>query len=52
MPNTNPAVLIYSDPCSSYWLKNAVKDALQRDPIDAIADAEALVALLREVYGF
>lgn len=32
---------------ASYWLKNAIKTALQRDPVDAVNDAEILVQVLR-----
>jgi hypothetical protein len=32
----------------SYWLKNALRDALDRDPVDAVSDAELLAAALRQ----
>lgn len=38
---------ILSDPSASFWLKQAVRDALSRDPVDAITDAEILVAVLQ-----
>jgi len=31
----------------SYWLKNALRQALQRDPVDASRDAELLAGALR-----
>lgn len=31
---------------TSNWLKKALTDAMDRDPIDALADAEALVKML------
>lgn len=34
-------------PCSSFWLKNALKTALDRDSLDALRDAETLVKLLK-----
>lgn len=33
---------------TSYWLKNAIKTALQRDPVDAVKDAELLTEILRQ----
>lgn len=36
---------ILSDPSSSYWLKNAIRDLEQRDPVDASNDALALAKL-------
>jgi hypothetical protein len=38
---------ILNDPAASFWLKQAVRDSLQRDPIDALADAVALSVVLR-----
>ena len=38
---------IQADPCSSYWLQEAVRVCMQRDCLDALVDAEALVSLLR-----
>lgn len=32
-----------ADFCESYWLKDAKKSLIQRDPLDAIRDAEALL---------
>lgn len=31
----------------SYWLKDALRSALKRDPMDAAADAELLAEVLR-----
>lgn len=39
---------IIADPCATYWLKEQVRRCLTSDPVDALADAEALVALLRQ----
>ena len=39
---------VLNDFSASYWLKNALSSALQRDPIDASRDAELLARLLRE----
>lgn len=36
---------------ASYWLKAALKDALKRDPVDALNDAEYLVDLLNERFN-
>ena len=37
---------IFQDPSASYWLKNALRLALLRDPADAANDAEVLCRLL------
>jgi len=39
---------ILSDPCASFWIKNALRSALERDPVDALNDAELLVNVLQE----
>jgi hypothetical protein len=33
---------------STFWLKRTLASALERDPVDAVADAEALARALRE----
>ena len=38
---------ILADFAASYWLKDALKSALKRDPVDALADAEVLVRALK-----
>jgi hypothetical protein len=30
------------DPCSSYWLKQRIKELRERDPFDALRDIETL----------
>jgi hypothetical protein len=35
------------DPATSFWLLRALDVAAQRDPIDALADAELLAQILR-----
>jgi hypothetical protein len=37
---------ILADPCCSRWLKDALRAALARDPIDAAGDAEVLAEVL------
>lgn len=37
-----------SDPAASFWLKDALRSALARDPVDAANDAEVLFRLLDE----
>lgn len=37
---------ILLDPSCSFWLKNALETALQRDPVDAANDAELLAKVL------
>jgi len=39
---------ILADFSASYWLRLALASALERDPVDAVADAESLVVALRE----
>ena len=38
---------ILNDFSASYWLKNALKTALERDPVDAAHDAEVLADTLK-----
>ena len=35
--------------CTSTWLKNAILASLDRDPVDALHDAEALVRIMSDV---
>ena len=37
---------ILADPAASSWLKEALKSALERDPVDALNDALALAGTL------
>jgi hypothetical protein len=39
---------VLSDPAASFWLKDALRSALGRDPVDAANDAEVLAELLEE----
>ena len=41
-----PIPEILADPAASSWLKNALREALSRDPVDAANDAEILAKLL------
>lgn len=38
---------LHRDPAVRYWVKRAVETALDRDPVDALQDAELLVRVLR-----
>ena len=40
------AILV--DVSASSWVKDALRSALERDPVDALNDAETLVKALRE----
>ena len=42
------ALQILSDPCASFPLKAALRTFLDRDPVDALNDAEVLTKALRE----
>ena len=37
---------VLADPAASFWLKDALRSALLRDPVDAANDAEILAQLL------
>ena len=37
---------VLRDPAGSFWLKDALRSALARDPVDAANDAEVLARLL------
>ncbi|WP_093255386.1 hypothetical protein [Rubrimonas cliftonensis] len=39
---------VLSDYAASFWLKHALRTALDRDPIDAARDAEILARVLAE----
>jgi hypothetical protein len=41
---------ILEDPAVSYWLKDAIKAAYERDPVDALRDARRLLKMLAERY--
>jgi hypothetical protein len=44
----NDVADILQDPSASDWLKNALRAALERDPVDALNDALALAGALEE----
>lgn len=37
---------VFRDPSASFWLKDALRSALARDPVDSANDAEVLARLL------
>lgn len=39
---------ISNDPAASNWLKAALQGALERDPVDAVNDAQILLEALQE----
>jgi hypothetical protein len=41
---------ILADPGVSYWLKDAISTAYDRDPVDAVRDARCLLKMLGERY--
>lgn len=45
-PAAPDAQEILASPSTSFWLKDALQAALQRDPVDAANDAELLAAVL------
>ena len=45
---TDKILAALADQSTTYWLRDAIKSALARDPVDALRDAETLASLLRE----
>jgi hypothetical protein len=41
------ALKVTEDPAASYWLKNALIEAINRDPVDAAQDAAVLSRILK-----
>jgi hypothetical protein len=41
------ALKVTEDPAASYWLRNALIEAINRDPVDAAQDAEVLFRILK-----
>jgi hypothetical protein len=39
---------ILEDPAASEWLKRALREAIARDPVDAINDAEVLYCVMKK----
>jgi hypothetical protein len=46
MPNDHEIRTVRSGPGTSQWLKNALTAALNREPVDAVNDAELLAMVL------
>ena len=47
LPDDLPSIEeVLRDPAASLWLRNALRAALVRDPVDAANDAEVLTRLL------
>lgn len=46
VPSDDEIRKICDDPSLSYWLKNALRTALERDPVDAANDAGLLALVL------
>ena len=47
MPSDDEIRAILREPGTSNWIKNALSAALDRDPVDAVNDAELLAIVLR-----
>ena len=39
---------LLSNPATTFWSLDAIRTSLDRDPVDALRDAEDLVEILRE----
>lgn len=48
MPRNDELKSMASDPALSYWFKNALSEALKRDPVDAANDAGLLALVLEK----
>lgn len=48
MQASSVSASVLENPATSYWLRQALTSALARDPVDALNDAEQLVALLTQ----
>ncbi len=46
MPNDDEIRIMMQDPTLSFWLRDALTRALDRDPVDAAADAGLLSLIL------
>jgi hypothetical protein len=51
MPSNDEIKQILNGPGTSHWLKNALTSALDRDPVDAVNDAELLAMVLGHQAG-
>jgi hypothetical protein len=38
---------VIADPAASYWLRDAARAAIARDPVDAVNDVDVLLGLLQ-----
>ncbi|AIW22497.1 hypothetical protein F0267_28295 [Vibrio coralliilyticus] len=47
-PNNPLEGRVLADPACSFWIKKQLEATKQRDPIDALNDAELLVAILKQ----
>ena len=43
-----PCIDAIANPATSFWLRRAITSLLQRDPVDAVNDAEALLKLMQD----
>jgi hypothetical protein len=39
---------LLADPSASFWIKDAIRALSERDPIDALGDAELLAEVMKE----
>ena len=44
---TGASLSALRNPTTSNWLRKAIEDSLDRDPVDALSDARHLVAILQ-----
>ena len=45
---TGKVKMLLADPTVSFWLKKALKENLDRDPVDTVRDARLLLDVLNE----
>ncbi|MCG9575350.1 hypothetical protein L1D14_03780 [Vibrio tubiashii] len=48
MKNENLEQTVLEDPASSHWLKEQIRTASQRDPIDMLNDIETLSLIINQ----
>lgn len=48
MKQSSDILSLLNNPATSYWLREAIKSAFARDPLDSLQDAETLVELLQQ----
>ena len=48
MATSKELIASLENPATSFWLKRAVSESMERDPVDALRDASILVEILEK----